>query len=68
MDHSYRYLTADDKFLGDDSLPIDVTKDERLNETFGKDSLGKFLYFFSLSLSFFTFFLLFFLFVSFCSD
>lgn len=28
------------KFLGDDSLPIDVTKDERMNDTFGKDSMG----------------------------
>lgn len=29
-DQPYRYLTADDmKSLGDDSLPIDVTKDER---------------------------------------
>lgn len=40
-DNSYRYLTADEmKFLGDDSLPIDVTKDERLNDTFNRDSLG----------------------------
>ena len=30
------------KSLGDDSLPIDVTKDERLTDTlFNKDSLGK---------------------------
>lgn len=29
-DQSYRYLTADEmKSLGDDSLPIDVTKDEK---------------------------------------
>lgn len=29
-DQPYRYLTADDmKSLGDDSLPIDVTRDER---------------------------------------
>lgn len=34
------------KFLGDDSLPIDVTKDERMNETFGRDSLGKYSFFF----------------------
>ncbi|KAI1291714.1 Ankyrin-2 [Halotydeus destructor] len=32
-DHSYRYLTADEmKSLGDDSMPIDVTRDERLVE------------------------------------
>lgn len=31
-DHSYRYLTADEmKSLGDDSLPIDVTRDERID-------------------------------------
>ncbi|OTF83013.1 ankyrin repeat domain containing protein [Euroglyphus maynei] len=41
VDNPYRYLTGDEmKFLGDDSLPIDVTKDERMNDTFGKDSLG----------------------------
>ena len=29
-DQSYRYLTVDEmKSLGDDSLPIDVTKDEK---------------------------------------
>ncbi|XP_067131475.1 ankyrin-2-like isoform X16 [Centruroides vittatus] len=33
-DQSYRYLTADEmKSLGDDSLPIDVTKDERPTES-----------------------------------
>ncbi|XP_022667541.1 ankyrin-2-like isoform X4 [Varroa destructor] len=32
-DHSFKYLTADEmKSLGDDSLPIDVTRDERLHE------------------------------------
>lgn len=31
-DHTYRYLTADEmKSLGDDSLPIDVTRDERMD-------------------------------------
>ncbi|KAF5279399.1 hypothetical protein FQA39_LY05509 [Lamprigera yunnana] len=31
-DQTYRYLTADEmKSLGDDSLPIDVTKDERID-------------------------------------
>lgn len=31
-DQAYRYLTADEmKSLGDDSLPIDVTKDERID-------------------------------------
>lgn len=31
-DQSYRYLTADEmKSLGDDSLPIDVTRDERID-------------------------------------
>ncbi|KAB0792252.1 hypothetical protein PPYR_14211 [Photinus pyralis] len=31
-DQTYRYLTADEmKSLGDDSLPIDVTKDERMD-------------------------------------
>ncbi|XP_042148280.1 ankyrin-2 isoform X3 [Ixodes scapularis] len=33
-DQSFRYLTADEmKSLGDDSLPIDVTRDERLTES-----------------------------------
>ncbi|XP_064457857.1 uncharacterized protein LOC135368469 isoform X18 [Ornithodoros turicata] len=33
-DQSFRYLTADEmKSLGDDSLPIDVTRDERLIES-----------------------------------
>ena len=44
VDNPYRYLTGDEmKFLGDDSLPIDVTKDERMNDTFGRDSLGMFI-------------------------
>lgn len=31
-DHPYRYLTVDEmKSLGDDSLPIDVTRDERVD-------------------------------------
>lgn len=31
-DQTYRYLTADEmKSLGDDSLPIDVTRDERMD-------------------------------------
>lgn len=31
-DQTYRYLTADEmKSLGDDSMPMDVTKDERLD-------------------------------------
>lgn len=31
-DQTYRYLTADEmKSLGDDSLPIDVTRDERID-------------------------------------
>lgn len=42
-DQSYRYLTADEmKSLGDDSLPIDVTKDERAHEgVIHKDYIGK---------------------------
>ncbi|KAL3260125.1 hypothetical protein MRX96_016589 [Rhipicephalus microplus] len=33
-DQSFRYLTADEmKSLGDDSLPIDVTRDERITES-----------------------------------
>jgi len=41
-DQSYRYLTADEmKSLGDDSLPFDVTKDERGHDSIlHKDSLG----------------------------
>ncbi|XP_028967211.1 ankyrin-2 [Galendromus occidentalis] len=32
-DHSFKYLTADEmKSLGDDSLPIDVTRDEKAHE------------------------------------
>lgn len=34
-DQSYRYLTVDEmKSLGDDSLPIDVTKDEKMDVSF----------------------------------
>lgn len=42
-DQSYRYLTADEmKSLGDDSLPIDVTKDERAAEGFlDRDMFGE---------------------------
>lgn len=36
----YHYLTVDEmKGLGDDSLPIDVTRDERDN----RDNMGNFL-------------------------
>jgi ankyrin len=39
-DQSYRYLTADEmKSLGDDSLPFDVTKDERASDS-NRDLLG----------------------------
>ena len=39
-DQSYRYLTADEmKSLGDDSLPFDVTKDERMDAS---QTLGMF--------------------------
>jgi hypothetical protein len=39
-DQSYRYLTADEmKSLGDDSLPFDVTKDERATDS-NRDLLG----------------------------
>lgn len=39
--HQYRYMTVDDmKSLGDDSLKIDVTRDEKIdnpvNDSFGK--------------------------------
>lgn len=35
-DQPYRYLTVDDmKSLGDDSLPIDVTRDERVESVIG---------------------------------
>lgn len=38
-DQPYRYLTVDEmKSLGDDSLPIDVTRDERADN---RDSVGK---------------------------
>lgn len=44
-DQSYKYLTADEmKSLGDDSLPIDVTKDERVTGSEGvimKDYIGE---------------------------
>ena len=43
-DQSYRYLTADEmKSLGDDSLPIDVTKDERGHEGYAshRDIYGR---------------------------
>lgn len=37
----YRYMTVDDmKSLGDDSVKIDVTRDEH---DFSRDSLGKFI-------------------------
>lgn len=40
-DQSYRYLTADEmKSLGDDSLPFDVTKDERGAMDSFRDTLG----------------------------
>lgn len=39
-DQPYRYLTVDEmKSLGDDSLPIDVTRDERGDSN--RDSMGK---------------------------
>ncbi|KAL4712545.1 hypothetical protein ACJJTC_007561 [Scirpophaga incertulas] len=39
-DQPYRYLTADDmKSLGDDSLPIDVTKDERTESAMSHKNL-----------------------------
>ena len=42
-DQPYRYLTVDEmKSLGDDSLPIDVTKDERFDSN--KESFGKNIY------------------------
>lgn len=40
-DQPYRYLTVDEmKSLGDDSLPIDVTRDERIDSN--KEAFGKF--------------------------
>ncbi|KAG7294829.1 hypothetical protein JYU34_022799, partial [Plutella xylostella] len=39
-DQPYRYLTADDmKSLGDDSLPIDVTRDERAESSLGHKNI-----------------------------
>lgn len=39
-DQPYRYLTADDmKSLGDDSLPIDVTRDERAESALGHKNI-----------------------------
>lgn len=44
-DQPYRYLTVDEmKSLGDDSLPIDVTRDERIDsnrECMGRHGLKK---------------------------
>lgn len=38
--HQYRYMTVDDmKSLGDDSLKIDVTRDEKID--LANDSVGK---------------------------
>lgn len=38
--HQYRYMTVDDmKSLGDDSLKIDVTRDEKVDPVC--DSIGK---------------------------
>lgn len=38
--HQYRYMTVDDmKSLGDDSLKIDVTRDEKVDPV--NDSAGK---------------------------
>ncbi|XP_066941512.1 ankyrin-2-like isoform X11 [Macrobrachium rosenbergii] len=40
-DQSYRYLTVDEmKSLGDDSLPIDVTKDEKMDVSFISNSMA----------------------------
>ncbi|XP_069942408.1 ankyrin-2 isoform X21 [Cherax quadricarinatus] len=40
-DQSYRYLTVDEmKSLGDDSLPIDVTKDEKMDISFISNSMA----------------------------
>ena len=39
-DQPYRYLTVDEmKSLGDDSLPIDVTRDERIDSN--RECMGK---------------------------
>jgi hypothetical protein len=41
-DQPYRYLTVDEmKSLGDDSLPIDVTRDERADN---RDSIGQYTF------------------------
>jgi len=38
--HQYRYMTVDDmKSLGDDSLKIDVTRDEKTDQA--NDPIGK---------------------------
>ncbi|XP_069185516.1 ankyrin-2 isoform X26 [Procambarus clarkii] len=40
-DQSYRYLTVDEmKSLGDDSLPIDVTKDEKMDVSFISNTMA----------------------------
>jgi len=40
-DQPYRYLTVDEmKSLGDDSLPIDVTRDERIDSN--RECMGKY--------------------------
>lgn len=40
--HQYRYMTVDDmKSLGDDSLKIDVTRDEKID--LANDSVGKYI-------------------------
>ncbi|XP_050687556.1 ankyrin-2-like isoform X36 [Eriocheir sinensis] len=40
-DQSYRYLTVDEmKSLGDDSLPIDVTKDEKMDMSFSSNTMA----------------------------
>lgn len=45
-DQPYRYLTVDEmKSLGDDSLPIDVTRDERVDSN--RECMGKYIIFFS---------------------
>ena len=43
-DQPYRYLTVDEmKSLGDDSLPIDVTRDERIDSN--RECMGKYVTF-----------------------
>lgn len=45
-DQPYRYLTVDEmKSLGDDSLPIDVTRDERVDSN--RECMGKCIKLFS---------------------